>query len=212
MADLLKKGLEEKGYAVDATYTGEEGEIVAQSIPYDLIILDIILPGRDGIEVCTSLRKNMVGTPILMLTCKDTLQDKVIGLDSGADDYMVKPFLFEELYARVRAILRREKGPTKSKITCGDLVMDTITRQVLQGNRSIELSGKEYAILEYLMRHSEAVITRTMMEQHVWNMAFDSSSNLVDVYIRKLRAKLDEDSHSSLIQTIRGVGYRLRPK
>jgi DNA-binding response OmpR family regulator len=201
MADLLQQGLEENRYAVDITCTGEEG-----------IILDIILPGKDGIEVCRSLRKNMVGTPILMLTCKDALQDKVIGLDSGADDYMVKPFSFEELYARVRAILRREKSPTMSKIICGDLVMDTVTRQVFHGNKSIELSGKEYAILEYLMRHPDAVITRTVMEQHVWNMALDSSSNLVDVYIKKLRTKLDEDRHKSLIQTIRGVGYRLRAK
>ena len=210
MAQILKRGLEEEGYAIDVTGTGEEGEMLAQNIPYDLIILDIILPDKDGIEVCRSLRKKMVSTSIMMLTCKDTLHDKVKGLDSGADDYMVKPFSFEELYARVRAMLRREKNAVVPRIAAGDLVMDTVTRRVWYKGKYIDLSGREYAILELLMQHPDSVITRTMIEQHVWNLALDSSSNLIDVYIRKLRIKLGDDKQEGLIQTVRGVGYRLR--
>lgn len=212
MAYILKQGLEEEGYAVDITCTGEEGEMFAQNIPYDLIILDVVLPGKDGIEVCRSLRQKMIGTLIMMLTCRDTLNDKVKGLDSGADDYMVKPFSFAELSARVRAVLRREKSPVMPRIEAGDLLMDTATRQVWYKGRCVELSGKEFAILEFFMHNPDSVITRTMIEQHVWDLALDSSSNLVDVYIRKLRVKLDAEKHESLIQTVRGVGYRLRPQ
>lgn len=210
MAQILKRGLEEEGYAVDITCTGEEGEMFAQNIPYDLIILDVILPGKDGIEVCRSLRQKSVSTSIMMLTCKDSLHDKVKGLDSGADDYVVKPFSFEELYARVRAMLRREKNVVTPRIETGDLVMDTITRQVWYKGKHINLSGREYAILELLMRHSNSVITRTMIEQHVWDLALDSSSNLIDVYIRRLRIKFGDDKQEGLIQTVRRVGYRLK--
>jgi len=210
LADIIKRGLAEEGYAVDTVYDGEEGEYVAESLPYDLIILDIILPKKDGIAVCMALREKKVSMPILMLTCKGGIEDKVKGLDSGADDYLVKPFSFEELAARVRALLRRDSNLTSSRLQVGDLVMDTSTRQVWRGQRLIELTTKEYAILEYLMRHPNIVVTRTMVEQHVWDLELDSSSNLVDVYIRRLRRQIDEGDDDSLIQTVRGAGYRLK--
>lgn len=207
LADIIKRGLAEEGYAVDTVYDGEEGEYVAESLPYDLVVLDIILPKKDGIAVCLALRQKKVSTPILMLTCKGDIGDKVKGLDSGADDYLVKPFSFEELAARIRALLRRDSNLTSPKLQAGDLVMDTSTRQVWRGQKVIELTSKEYAILEYLMRHPNMVVTRTMVEQHVWGLELDTSSNLVDVYIRKLRRQIGDDS---LIQTVRGAGYRLK--
>jgi DNA-binding response OmpR family regulator len=210
LADIIKRGLEEQGYAVDAAYDGKEGEYLAENFSYDLIVLDIILPKKDGIEVCQTLRQKKLRTPILMLTCKGSVEDKVKGLDSGADDYLVKPFAFEELAARVRALLRREGTLISSKLVVGNLVMDTATRQVWRGERRIELTHKEYAILEYLMRHPNIVVTRTMLEQHVWDMEFDSISNLIDVYIRRLRSKIDEGEKDSLIQTVRGAGYRIK--
>lgn len=212
LAELIKRGLSEEGYAVDIALSGEEGEDYTDSIPYDLIILDIILPGKDGISICQGLRERGIKTPVLMLTAKDSLNDKVIGLDSGADDYVVKPFEFEELYARIRALLRREENLLPQKLQIGDLVLDMSTRRVWRGQRPIELTAKEYAILEYLMRHPDLVITRIMMEQHIWNLELDSTSNLIDVYISRLRRKIDEGEESSLIQTIKGVGYRLASK
>ncbi len=209
LSDLIKRGLSEEGYAVDAAHDGEEGEYLANSIPYDMIVLDIILPKKDGTDVCLALRRNKIKTPILMLTCKDSIEDKVKGLDSGADDYLAKPFAFEELFARVRALLRRE-GNVISKLQARDLMMDITTRQVWKGEQPVELSSKEYAILEYFMRHPNAVITRTMLEQHIWNLDIESTSNLVDVYIRRLRRKIDKGEADSLIQTVRGAGYRLR--
>jgi DNA-binding response OmpR family regulator len=209
LADIIKRGLSEEGYAVDAANTGEEGEMLAEGIPYDLIILDIILPHRNGLEVCQNLRHKKIKTPVLMLTAKDSVSDKVKGLDSGADDYMIKPFAFAELYARVRALLRREENVVPQKLQVGDLVIDISSRQVTRGQKKIELTGKEYAILEYLMRHPNIVITRLMLEQHVWNLEFDSTSNLVDVFIRRLRVKIDEGDKDSLIQTVKGAGYRI---
>lgn len=210
LADIIKRGLEEEGYAVDTAYDGEEGEYLAENFPYDLILLDIILPKKDGIEVCKTLRQRKVKTPILMLTCKGSVGDKVRGLDSGADDYLVKPFAFEELAARVRTLLRRESNLTPTILVVGDLVMDTSARQVRRGQKTIDLNSKEYTILEYLMRHPNMVITRTMLEGHVWDLEFDSTSNLVDVYIRRLRSKIDEGDKESLIQTVRGAGYRIK--
>jgi DNA-binding response OmpR family regulator len=209
LADIIKRGLAEEGYAVDSAYTGEEGETFAEGVPYDLIILDIILPRKNGLEVCQNLRQNKIKTPVLMLTAKDSIGDKVKGLDSGADDYMVKPFAFAELYARVRALLRREENILPQKLRINDLVLDISTRQVVRGQRKIELTAKEYAILEYLMRHPNIVITRLMLEQHIWNLEFDSTSNLVDVFIRRLRLKIDEGEKDSLIQTVKGAGYRM---
>jgi DNA-binding response OmpR family regulator len=209
LADIVRRGLEEQGYAVDIAYDGEEGEYLAQDLPYDLIILDIILPKKDGVEVCKTLRQKNLKTPILMLTCKASIGDKVKGLDSGADDYLVKPFVFEELAARIRTLLRRGSNLILDKLEIADLIMDTSTREVRRGQRHIELNSKEYSILEYLMRHPNIVITRTMLEEHVWNLEFDSTSNLVDVYIRRLRSKIDEGAKDSLIQTVRGAGYRI---
>jgi len=210
LSSVVKRGLLEEGYAVDPAYDGEEGEYLAEVNPYDLIILDILMPKKDGIEVCQCLRSRNVNTPILMLTAKDAVEDRVSGLDAGADDYLVKPFAFSELLARIRALLRREgisKGP---EIKVGDLVLNTVTRQARHGDKSIDLTTKEYVILEYFMRHPNAVITRTMLEEHAWDYDFDSMSNIIDVYIRKLRRKIDETDDDSLIQTVRGAGYRLK--
>ena len=207
---IIKRGLLEEGYAVDTAYDGEEGEYLAGDTAFDLIILDIMLPKKDGIEICQDLRMKKINTPILMLTAKDAVEDRVRGLDAGADDYLIKPFAFNELLARVRALLRRE-GFTKSpQLQVGDLTMDTLTRDVWRGERRIELTSKEYVILEYFMRHPNMVITRTMLGDHAWDYDFDTMSNLIDVYIRRLRRKIDEGNQGSLIQTVRGAGYRLR--
>ena len=207
---VIRRGLLEESYAVDLAYDGEDGEYLAEVNPYDLIILDIMLPVKDGIEVCRELRAKKISTPILMLTAKDAVEDRVKGLDTGADDYLVKPFAFSELLARVRALLRREGTSKSPELRVGDLVLNTLTRQVNRGQRPIELTTKEYVILEYLMRHPEMVVTRTMIEEHAWDYEFDSLSNLVDVYIRRLRRKLDTEGEDSLIQTVRGAGYRLK--
>jgi DNA-binding response OmpR family regulator len=207
---VIKRGLLEEAYAVDLAYDGEEGEYLAEVNQYDLIILDIMLPNKDGIEVCHELRAKRINTPILMLTAKDTVEDRVRGLDTGADDYLVKPFAFNELLARVRALLRREAISKSPELRVGDLTLNTLTRQVWRGQRPIELTTKEYVILEYLMCHPNVVITRTMIEEHAWDYDFDSLSNLVDVYIRRLRSKIDTEGEDSLIQTVRGAGYRLK--
>jgi DNA-binding response OmpR family regulator len=209
---VIKRGLLEEAYAVDLAYDGEEGEYMAEVNPYDLIILDIMLPGKDGIEVCRELRTKKVNTPILMLTAKDTVEDRVKGLDTGADDYLVKPFAFNELLARVRAMLRREGMSKSPELHVGALMLNTLTRQVWRGQRAIELTTKEYVILEYFMRHPNVVVTRTMIEEHAWDYDFDSLSNLVDVYIRRLRRKIDGEGEDSLIQTVRGAGYRLKER
>jgi len=210
LVGIVKRGLLEETYAVDVAYDGEEGEYLAEVNPYDLIVLDIMMPRKDGIEVCRELRARKVNTPILMLTAKDAVEDRVKGLDAGADDYLVKPFAFSELLARVRALLRRE-GMTKSpELKVGDLVLNTLTREVRRGQRAIELTTKEYVILEYFMRHPNMVLTRRMLEEHAWDYDFDSLSNLIDVYIRRLRRKIDAEGEKSMIQTVRGAGYRLR--
>jgi len=207
---IIKRGLLEEAYAVDLAYDGEEGEYLAEVNPYDLIILDIMLPNKDGIEVCHELRARNINTPILMLTAKDTVEDRVRGLDTGADDYLIKPFAFNELLARVRALLRREGMSKSPELRVGDLTLNTLTRQIWRGQRPIELATKEYVILEYFMRHPNVVVTRTMIEEHAWDYDFDSLSNLVDVYIRRLRRKIDNEGEDSLIQTVRGAGYRLK--
>jgi len=207
---IIKRGLLEEAYAVDLAYDGEEGEYLAEVNPYDLIILDIMLPSKDGIEVCHELRAKGVNTPVLMLTAKDAVEDRVRGLDTGADDYLVKPFAFNELLARIRALLRRDGISRSPELKVGDLTLDTLTRHVRRGERSIELTTKEYVVLEYLMRHPDAVVTRTMIEEHAWDYDFDSLSNLVDVYVNRLRRKIDSKGEESLIRTVRGAGYRLR--
>jgi len=210
LCSVIKRGLLEETHAVDVTYDGEEGEYMGEVNPYDLIILDIMMPKKDGIEMCKELRSKRINTPILMLTAKDAVDDRVRGLDAGADDYMVKPFSFNELLARVRALLRREAITKSPEIKLGDLVLNTLTREVRRGDRTIELTTKEYVILEYFMRHPNVVVTRTMLEEHAWDYDFDSLSNLIDVYIRRLRRKLDDNDNESVLQTVRGAGYRLK--
>jgi len=210
LAGIIRRGLQEDAYAVDNAYDGEEAGYMAETTPFYLIVLDIMLPKKDGVTVCRELRAKGISTPILMLTAKDTIEDKVTGLDSGADDYLVKPFAFIELMARIRALLRREALPKTPKIQVGELSMDVQTREVWRGQRKIELTAKEYAILEYFMRRPNVVVTRTMLGENVWDYEFDGISNIIDVYVRRLRRKIDEDGQGSLIQTLRGAGYRLR--
>jgi heavy metal response regulator len=209
IADFIRRGLTEHGYAVDVAYDGEEALEWPSLTEFDAIILDVMLPVRDGMEVCRTLRGRGVQTPILMLTARDVVDDRVEGLDSGADDYLVKPFAFSELLARMRALTRRQPAVLGSRLEVGDLVLDTATRAVKRAGNEIDLTLKEYAILEYMMRHPNQVLTRTMLADHVWNFDFDSASNVIDVHIRNLRRKIDDPFETELIQTVRGAGYRL---
>jgi len=210
LAGIIKRGLLEEGYAVDNAYDGEEAEYMAETTPFDVVILDVMLPKKDGLAVCRDLRGKNVSTPILMLTAKDSVEDKVVGLDSGADDYLVKPFAFSELLARIRALLRREVLPKTQKFQVGDLSLDPQSREVWRDGGRLELTAKEYSILEYFMRRPNAVVTRTMLGESVWDYEFDGLSNVIDVYVRRIRQKIDRDGETSLIQTVRGAGYRLR--
>lgn len=209
IAAFIKQGLEEEGYAVDVAQDGESALDYAESAQYDLLILDIMLPKKDGISVCQELRKRGIKTPILMLTARDTIDDRVEGLDAGADDYLVKPFAFRELLARLRALLRRPREVTPARLQAEDLILDTATRRAERGGRVIDLTLREYALLELLMRHKGQVLSRTQIAEHVWNFDFYSESNIVDVYIRYLRQKIDADFQPKLIQTVRGVGYKI---
>ncbi len=209
IADFIRKGLTERGYAVDVAYDGEEALDWPAVADFDVIVLDVMLPVRDGIEVCRVLRGRGVRTPIVMLTAKDAVEDRVRGLDSGADDYLVKPFAFAELLARLRAVTRRQPAVLGSLLQLDDLVLDTATRKVSRAGTDMELTTKEYAILEYLMRHPNQVLTRTMIAEHVWNYDFDNASNVIDVHIRNLRRKIDDSFPARLIQTVRGAGYRI---
>ena len=209
MAKLLRQGLEEEAYAVDVVGNGTEVLDWVQSAAYDVILLDIMLPGMDGLAVCRQLRAKGYKLPILMLTARDTLRDKVTGLDSGADDYLIKPFAIEELTARLRALTRRD-GPSKgSTLQVGDLVLDTVARRAQRGDQMIDLAAKEYAVLETLMRHPNQILSRDQLIDKVWNMEFDAESKLIEVYIYALRKKIDNGSESKLIQTVRGMGYRI---
>jgi len=206
----VKRGLEEQGYAVDAVYSGRDALDWAEAAPYDLIILDILLPELDGLSVCRELRCRGFRTPILMLTARDAVDDRVAGLDAGADDYLVKPFALKELLARLRALTRRAAEAAKSPVLqVADLSLDTLTHRVKRGGKTIELTAKEYAVLECLMREPERVLTRTMIAEHVWNYDVFNQSNVVDVYIRNLRRKIDDGHDLKLIHTVRGAGYRL---
>jgi len=209
IADFVRRGLSEEGYAVDIAADGEEGLDWPAVAEFDVIILDVMLPVRDGINVCKTLRERGVRTPILMLTAKDAVEDRVRGLDSGADDYLVKPFAFAELLARVRALVRRPPAVQGTRLQVDELMLDVATRDVTRGTKAIELTTKEYAILEYLMRHPNQVLTRTMIAEHAWNYDFDHASNVIDVHIRNLRRKIDWPFARKLIQTVHGAGYRI---
>lgn len=206
----LRLSLVDDGYAVDPAYTGTEGEELALIEPYDAIILDIMLPEKNGLDVCRELRKRRVNTPILMLTARDTIEDRVTGLDNGADDYLVKPFAIEELRARLRALLRRDLDDKSGVIQVGELVLDPATHFVQRADKPVELTAKEYALLEYFMRNPNRLITREMAESHIWSYDLENTSNVVDVYIRRLRRKIDDPFDVKLFETVRGAGYRLR--
>ena len=209
IADFISRGLSEQGYAVDVAYDGDEALQWVDTAEFDVIVLDVMLPIRDGIEVCRTLRERGLRTPILMLTARDAVEDRVRGLDSGADDYLVKPFAFAELLARLRALTRREPAALGTVLQVGDLILDTTTREASRQGMSLELTSKEYALLEYLMRHPNQVLTRTMIAEHVWNYDFDNATNVIDVHIRNLRRKIDDPFPTRLIQTARGAGYRI---
>ena len=211
LVSVLKQGLQEHGYAVDVAYDGADGLDLAQTEPYDLLILDVMLPKLDGYRICRQLRARHVHVPILMLTARDAVDDRVAGLDSGADDYLTKPFAFRELLARVRALLRRDSTAKETILRAGDLTLDPVTRDVHRGDRRIELASKEYAVLEYFMRNPNHVLTRTQIAEHVWDYDFAAMSNVVDVYVRTLRRKLADDQEPRLLRTVRGTGYQLRP-
>jgi DNA-binding response OmpR family regulator len=211
LAAVLKQGLLEQGYAVDVAHDGEVGLGLAELEPYDLLVLDVMLPGLDGLALCRRLRAKGRHMPVLLLTARDAVDDRVTGLDSGADDYLTKPFAFRELLARVRALLRREGRSRDPLLRAGDLTLDPATREVRRGGRTVELTSKEYAVLEYLLHHPNRVLTRTQIAEHVWDYDFVAMSNVIDVYIRSLRRKLDDNDASRLLHTVRGAGYQLRP-
>jgi DNA-binding response OmpR family regulator len=206
----VKRGLEEQGYAVDAVFTGVEAIHWGEAADYDIIILDILLPEMDGISACRELRRRGIRSPILMLTARDSVDDRVAGLDAGADDYLVKPFAMRELLARLRALTRRSTEAVRTPVLqVADLTLNTLTHRVRRGERPIDLTAKEYAVLECLMREPERVLARTMIAEHVWNYDVFNQSNVVDVYIRNLRRKIDDPFELKLIHTVRGAGYRL---
>jgi heavy metal response regulator len=206
---FLEKGLQEEQYAVDICRNGADALYFAQTNTYDVIILDIMLPGKDGFTICREMRENSILTPVIMLTAKDTVEDKVSGLSEGADDYLTKPFSFEELLARIRALLRRNQDYKTKVLKAGDLEMDPVRRLVTRAGKKIILTGKEYALLEYLLRNKGRIVTPVMILGHVWDMDYDGISNIVNVYINHLRNKIDKDSSVKLIKTIRGHGYQI---
>lgn len=210
LAEVLQKGLKEDGYAVDMANDGQEAIDLATVIHYNLIILDLMIPIKSGIEVLRELREEGNKIPVIILTAKDSLEDKVLGLDIGADDYLTKPFAFAELRARIRALLRRKLGESNNVLKADNLVLDIISHKVSRAGKDIDLTVKEYSVLEYLVRNRGQVLSRTQIEEHVWDYRYGNNSNIVDVYIRYLRKKIDKDFDKKLIETVRGRGYRLR--
>lgn len=208
MSLALQKGLKEHGFAADVSALGVDGEEMAASGVYDLVLLDVMLPDRDGVEVCRNIRRRGVRSKVLLLTALGATNDKVRGLDAGADDYMTKPFSFEELLARFRALLRRGEASESRYLKYDDLELDLYTRVAKRGDTTVELSNKEFALLEFLMRNPNRVLSRTQIGEKVWDMTFEPTSNVVDVYISALRRKLDRDFERELIHTFKGVGYR----
>jgi DNA-binding response OmpR family regulator len=210
LSDSLRRTLEDDGYNIDTAYDGLDGEEMALMGNYDIIILDIMLPEKDGLTVCRDLRNKRIGSPILMLTARDALDDRVNGLDSGADDYLVKPFEVDELRARIRALLRRESSSKSPILQVGDLTLDPATHRVERAGQTVDLTAKEYSLLEYFMRHPNHLISREMVESNLWGYDQVIYSNVIDVYIRRLRRKIDDPHEIKLFETIRGAGYRLR--
>jgi DNA-binding response OmpR family regulator len=210
VSSFIKKGLEEEFYSVDAAYDGKNALNLALNENYDLIILDIMLPVKDGVTVLRELRKNEIDVPVLMLTAKDSIDNKVESLDSGADDYLTKPFAFEELLARVRALLRRNSVKRSTSLKAADLILDVQSRKVKRGSTEIILTPKEYSILEYLMRNKNRIISRTILTEHVYEYHFDPDTNVIDVYINKLRNKIDKGFEKQLLYTVRGAGYMIK--
>lgn len=209
LSNVIKKGFVEDGFAVDQAFDGEEGQYLAEGEQYDLIVLDIMLPKIDGLQLCKELRKKNIKTPILMLTAKSTTEDKVAGLDSGADDYITKPFSFVEFRSRVHALIRRSHQETSPTLQIEDLEVDPLKHIVKRGEKPINLTPKEFAVLELLLRHRGEVVSRTMIIEHVWDYNFDGMSNVVDVFVVALRKKIDSGTKKKLIQTIHGVGYKI---
>ena len=211
MVRAVRRGLEQEGYAVDSASDGDEGLYLATENAYDAIVLDVMLPGIDGFEVCRRLRAEQRWAPVLMLTARDTVADRIEGLDVGADDYLVKPFAFGELLARVRALIRRGAVERPVVLRAGDVILDPAAHAVTRSGRQVELSAREFALLEFLMRHPGEVISRTAILEHVWDYSYDGLSNVVDVYVGYLRRKLEQPFGRTLIRTVRGVGYVLEP-
>ncbi|HKN88674.1 MAG TPA: response regulator transcription factor [Acidimicrobiia bacterium] len=210
MAALLKRGLEHEGYAVDLAADGGEALWAAREFDFDAIVLDAMIPPPDGFEVCRTLRSEGRWTPVLLLTARDAVDDRVLGLDAGADDYLTKPFAFSELFARIRALTRRDLGARPAVLEVGDLVLDPATREVRRGDTEISLSAKQFAILEQFMRRPGEVLSRADLLEHVWDFAYEGTSNLVDVYVRTLRERIDRPFGVDSIETVRGAGYRMR--
>ena len=210
VASFIKRGLEEENFSVDIAANGEEGLYMAESNHYDLILMDIMLPKKDGLTVIKELRAKEVTSPVLCLTAKDSVEDIVAGIDSGSDDYLTKPFAFAELLARVKALVRRGAKDRGAEIYFADLRLDPVTHKVWRSDKEIDLTAKEYGLLEYFMRNPNQVLTRTMIAEHVWDYTFDSFTNIIDVYVNYLRKKIDKDYNKKLIHTIRGVGYVLK--
>ena len=210
VARFIQQGLEEEHYSVDIAYDGEQGLLMAQSENYDLLILDVMLPRKSGIDLIREFRTGHGTTPALMLTAKTTTEDKVAGLDSGADDYLTKPFAFAELVARVRSLLRRGAKEKSIVLSIADLELDTVTHKAKRGSRTIDLTAKEYALLEYFLRNKNRVLSRTIISEHIWDYNFDTGTNIIDVYVNHLRNKIDTGSDTKLIHTVRGVGYVMK--
>ena len=210
VADFIRKGLEEEHYAVDIAHDGETGLYLSEINEYDLVVLDLMLPKMDGLEVLKRIRKNKNSVPVLVLTAKHTTDEIVKGLDSGCDDYLTKPFAFGEFLARIRALLRRDRSEKEPILSISDLTLSLVTHRVTRKEKEIELTSKEYALLEYMMRNPNKVLTRAMISEHVWDYHFDSMTNVIDVYVNYLRKKIDKDFEPKLIHTIRGVGYTIK--
>ena len=211
IASFVVQGLKQNGFAVDHALDGEEAQALARSVPYDVAVVDIMLPKLDGLTLVQAMRREKIHVPVLILSAKTTVDDRVKGLQAGGDDYMVKPFAFSELLARVQALIRRASHTSEpTRLTAGDLTLDLLNREVIREGRSIELQAREFALLEFLMRHTGRVVTKTMILEHVWDYSFDPQTNVVDVLVCRLRNKVDKDFAKKMIHTLRGVGYVLK--